>query len=153
MKRIKICLACSPGGHWHQLQLAVGDIPKDYNCYWLTFKVKSTEVALKNTEHLFLVDFQTSKKWTMVINFIQSLFWIVVKRPNVVITTGAGVAVPTIFLAKRLLNAKIIYIVSAANVTECSKTPLWAEKYSDEFYIQWEELKEIFPNAVNIGVL
>lgn len=153
MKRVKICLACSPGGHWRQMQLAIGSIPNDYDCYWLTFKIKSTEVAMRNKEHVFLRDVQMHKKWTLIINAIQSLFWLIIKRPNVVISTGAGVAVPTIFFAKKIFNAKVIYITSAANVTDCSRTPIWAEKYSDVFYIQWEEMKTLFPNATYIGVL
>lgn len=153
MERVKICLACSAGGHWRQLQLAIGNIPKDYDCYWLMHRTKSTVAAMKNEKHIFLVNLQMHKKWTIVVNLIQTIFWLIIKRPNVIISTGAGIAVPTIFLAKKFLKAKIIYVTSAANVTNPSQTPIWAEKYSDEFYVQWDELKEIFPNAINIGVL
>lgn len=31
---------------------------------------------------------------------MQAIFWVLIKRPNVIITTGAGVVVPTIFLQK-----------------------------------------------------
>lgn len=108
---------------------------------------------MKNEEHVFIKNFQPHSKWSLIVNCIQSIFWLAVKRPNVIISTGAGVAVPTIYFAKKLFGSKIIYIASAANVTTCSRTPIWAEKYSDEFYIQWDEMKEIFPNAINIGVL
>ena len=40
----KICLACSAGGHLRELQLAIGDIPNNWNCYWLTLKTTSTKV-------------------------------------------------------------------------------------------------------------
>ncbi|MFI3297744.1 MAG: hypothetical protein R3Y59_08995 [bacterium] len=153
MKRVKICLACSVGGHWRQLQLAVGDIPKERDCYWLTYKTKSTKIGMKSEEHVFLRNFQPHNKWSLIVNCMQSLFWLLVKRPNVIISTGAGVAVPTIYFGKKLFNAKVIYIASAANVTNCSRTPIWAEKYSDAFFIQWEEMKELFPNATHIGVL
>ncbi len=153
MKRAKICLTCSAGGHWHQLQLAIGDIPKHWDCYWVMYKTKSTEAGMKGKEHVFITNYQPSRRWTLIVNALQSLFWVLVKRPNVVISTGAGISIPTIFFAKKLLNAKIIYITSAANVTNCSRTPLWAEKYSDLFFVQWDEMKEIFPNAINIGVL
>lgn len=61
--------------------------------------------------------------------------------------------VPTIFFAKKLLKTKIIFINSAADVTHASKTPIWIEKYADLFLVQWEEMKQIFPNATCIGVL
>lgn len=96
----KICLACSAGGHLRELQLAIGDIPNNWNCYWLTLKTTSTKAFMKDKEHVFLVNFQPAKKWSLIINCIQAIFWVLIKRPNVIITTGAGVAVPTIFLQK-----------------------------------------------------
>ncbi|MCH5310449.1 MAG: hypothetical protein J1E57_00560 [Prevotella sp.] len=149
----KICLACSAGGHLRELQLAVGSIPEEMNCYWLTLRTVSTEAFLKDKEHVFLINFQPSKMWTLFVNGIQALFWVLVKRPDVIITTGAGVVVPTVFFAKKLLGTKVIFINSAADVTEASKTPRWIEKYTDLFLVQWEEMKRIFPNAVYIGVL
>ena len=91
----KICLACSAG-----VQLAIGDIPNNWNCYWLTLKTTSTKAFMKDKEHVFLVNFQPAKKWSLIINCIQAIFWVLIKRPNVIITTGAGVAVPTVFFAK-----------------------------------------------------
>lgn len=152
-QEIKICLACSAGGHLRELQLAIGSIPEEWNCYWLTLKTTSTKAFLKDKEHVFLTNFQPQKKWTLIVNCIQAIFWILIKRPDVIITTGAGVTVPTVFFAKKLLHAKVIFINSAADVTHASKTPIWIEKYADLFLVQWEEMKQIFPNSIYIGTL
>lgn len=152
-RKIKICLACSAGGHLRELQLAIGGIPHDYYCYWLTLKTTSTEAFMKDKEHVFLINFQPSKIWTLFINSIQAVFWVLVKQPDVIITTGAGVTIPTIFFSKKLLGAKIIFINSAADVTIPSRTPVWIEKYADLFLVQWEELLNVFPNSIYCGVL
>ena len=152
-KRLKICLACSAGGHLRELQLAIGSIPEYWNCYWLTLKTTSTKAFLKEKEHVFLTNFQPSKKWTLIVNSIQAIFWVIVKRPDVIITTGAGVTVPTVYFSKKLLGTKIIFINSAADVTHASRTPIWIEKYADLFLVQWEDMMKIFPNAVCCGVL
>lgn len=149
----KICLACSAGGHLRELQLAIGTIPDNWNCYWLTLKTTSTKAFMKNKKHIFLVNFQPRKWWTLIVNCLQAVFWVIVKKPDVIITTGAGVTVPTVFFAKKLLGTKIIFINSAADVTHASKTPVWIEKYADMFIVQWEEMKKIFPNAICSGVL
>lgn len=149
----KICLACSAGGHLRELQLAIGDIPERYRCYWLTLKTTSTKAFMKDKEHVFLTNFQPAKKWTLVVNCLQALFWVVIKRPDVIITTGAGVTVPTVFFAKKLLGTKIIFVNSAADVTRASKTPLWIERYADLFLVQWEDMKQIFPDSICCGVL
>lgn len=148
-----ICLACSAGGHLRELQLAVGTIPDDYHCYWLTQETTSTKEYLKDKEHVFLTNFQPTKKWTLIVNCIQAIWWVLQKRPDVVITTGAGITVPTVFFAKKLLKSKIIFINSAADVTHPSRTPVWIEKYADLFLVQWEEMLKVFPNATCCGVL
>lgn len=149
----KICLACSAGGHLRELQLAIGNIPNDWDCYWLTLKTTSSKAFLNDKEHVFLTNFQPTRMWTLIVNSIQALFWLLIKRPTVIITTGAGVVVPTVFFAKKLLRTKIIFVNSAADVTHASKTPIWIEKYADLFLVQWEEMKQIFPNAICCGVL
>lgn len=149
----KICLACSAGGHLRELQLAIGNIPNDWDCYWLTLKTTSSKAFLNDKEHVFLTNFQPTRMWTLIVNSIQALFWLLIKRPTVIITTGAGVVVPTVFFAKKLLRTKIIFVNSAADVTHASKTPVWIEKYADLFLVQWEEMKQIFPNAICCGVL
>lgn len=152
-KTPKICLACSAGGHLRELQLAVGSIPDKWDCYWLTLKTTSTKSFMKDKEHVFLTNFQPAKRWTLIANCIQALFWVMVKRPRVIITTGAGVTVPTVFFAKKLLKTKIIFINSAADVTHASKTPVWIEKYADLFLVQWSDMKNIFPDSICCGVL
>ena len=149
----KICLASSAGGHLRELQLAIGDLPERWNCYWLTLKTTSTKSFMKDKEHVFLVNFQPKKRWTLFANCLQAIFWVIVKRPDVIITTGAGVTVPTVLFAKKLLHTKVIFINSAADVTHASKTPVWIEKYADLFLVQWEDMKKIFPNSIYVGVL
>ena len=124
-----------------------------YTCYWLTLSTVSTKEFMKDKEHVFLTNLQPAKKWTFVTNAIQALFWVFLKRPTCIITTGAGVCVPTIFFAKKLLGAKIIFINSAADVTHASRTPQWIEKYADLFLVQWEDMLKIFPRAICCGVL
>ena len=108
---------------------------------------------MADKEHVFLTNFQPSKKWTLIVNCIQAIWWVLVKRPDVIITTGAGVTVRTIFFAKKLLRTKIVFINSAADVTEPSRTPVWIRKYADLFLVQWEDMLKVFPHAICCGVL
>ena len=136
-----------------ELQLAIGTIPQDYDCYWLTLKTPSTKAFMADKEQVFLQNFQPHRKWTLFVNAAQALFWVFVKRPDVIITTGAGVCVPTIAFAKKFLRTKVIFVNSAADVTHASKTPVWIEPYADLFLVQWPEMQTIFPHAICCGVL
>ena len=149
----RICLASSAGGHLRELQLAIEDIPEKYHCYWLTLPTTCTKAFMADKEHVFLTNFQPKKKWTLFANAIPALWWVLTKRPTCIITTGAGVCIPTIGFARKLLGTKVLFVNSAADVTHASKTPIWIEKYADLFLVQWKEMLNIFPNAICCGVL
>ena len=73
-------------------------------------------------------------------------------RPEVVISTGAGMVIPTCLIAK-LLGAKLVFIETAARVTTPSRTGKFLYRFADEFYVQWEPLLKVYPKAKYGGVL
>ena len=149
-RNLKICCISSHGGHLHELMEATKGVYGDM--YWVTYKTKHTIALLKSKTHYFVIDPQTSKV-RFFINAIQSLKHLIMERPRVVVSTGSGIAIPTILLAKWFLHSKIIYIESAACVVEPSSTGRFVYKYADLFLIQWESLRKFYPNAKYTGVL
>lgn len=153
MKKIKICLTCNGGGHFQQMLLATKELSKyNYDLYWITEKAEHLKKTLKGQKHYSFVN-PSMNKFYWIINSLQAIFYLIKERPDVIISTGAGVSFPTIFFGKKLLKSKIIYICSAANVTKPSRVPYKAYPISDLFLVQWPEMLEIFPNAKYIGVL
>jgi UDP-N-acetylglucosamine:LPS N-acetylglucosamine transferase len=76
------------------------------------------------------------------------------ERPNVVITTGAGVAVPVCLIAKYLFGAKIIFIESFSRIFEPSQTGRLLYNFADLFIVQWDSLMEKYgPKAVYGGTI
>lgn len=61
-KSPKICLACSAGGHLRELQLAIGAIPEQWDCYWLTLKTTSTKAFMEDQGTCIFSEFSTSKE-------------------------------------------------------------------------------------------
>lgn len=150
-KNLKICCVSSHGGHLHELEEALKDVDQSH-MYWVTYKTKHTRMVMesKHRKHYFIIDPVTSKP-LFVVNGFQSLWHLLIERPNVVISTGAGMAYPTLVLAKKLLKSKIIYIESAAAVTQASKTGKSIYPLADLFLIQWESLRTEYPNAIYTG--
>lgn len=150
-KDLKICCISSHGGHLHELEEALKNVDQS-NMYWVTYKTKHTKMVMesKHRKHYFIIDPVTSKPLFLV-NALQSLWHLIKEMPDVVISTGAGMAFPTLFFAKKLLRAKIIYIESAAAVIEVTKTGKRMYPMADLFLIQWEGLKKEYPNAIYTG--
>jgi beta-1,4-N-acetylglucosaminyltransferase len=149
-KAVKICLICSHGGHFVELKNAIKGIEGDF--YWVTYKTTHTEKELTDKKHYFIIDPHITK-WKYIFNGIQSVLHLFFERPNVIISTGAGIAIPTLIIGKYLCNAKIIYIESIASVTSPSKTGKFTYYLTDLFLIQWPELISFFPNAKYVGIL
>lgn len=147
-------MACCPGGHFAELRLATKDIDEDeYDIYWLTFRSAHLKTFLKDRRHHYVINVKPRSKWTWAVNALQSLWFLIKERPDCIISTGSGMAYPTILFGKKLLGSKVIYVCSAADVTSPSRTPAAAYKHSDLFCVQWEEMTEVFPEAKYIGVL
>jgi UDP-N-acetylglucosamine:LPS N-acetylglucosamine transferase len=149
-KRVKICLISSHGGHLRELLSATEDVIGDK--YYVTHKSKHTKELLKNYRHYFIIDPHRSI-FKYIINIIQSLFHALKERPKLVITTGAGIVVPSVLICKYLLGARIIFIESAANVINPSRTGKFLYKRCDLFLIQWQSLKKHYPKAHYIGLI
>ena len=67
-------------------------------------------------------------------------------RPKIVVSTGAGIAIPMILLAKKV-GSKIIFIETGARVIEPSNTGKFIYKYADLFIVQYEPLLKCFDKA------
>jgi UDP-N-acetylglucosamine:LPS N-acetylglucosamine transferase len=88
-----------------------------------------------------------------VVNALQSFWHLFTERPKVIISTGAGIAIPSLLFGKYLLKSKIIFIESAANVDHPSKTARFMYNHSDLFLVQWKPMLKTFPSATWVGVL
>lgn len=152
MKHPKICFTCSAGGHLHELMLATEGIDKN-NSYWIMYDSPHVRTFCRDKRHHFVMNTLPDNKMTWIVNALQSLWWLIVERPDVIISTGAGVSFPTMWLGKKLFRTKVIYIASAADVTQPARTPYRAYPIADLFLVQWKEMLDIFPNAKYIGIL
>ena len=87
-------------------------------------------------------------------NLIRNIFvaWKVLKRekPDLIISSGAAVAVPFFYLGK-LFGAKLIYIEVFDRIDKPTMTGKMVYPIVDKFIVQWDEQKQVYPKAVNLG--
>ena len=152
MKSPKICLTSSAGGHLHELLLAIRNVDIS-NSYWVMYDSPHVRKFCADKRHYFVMNTSPTNKLTWVVNAVKSLLILCWERPDVIISTGAGVSFPTMWLGKKLFGTKIIYIASAADVDHPARTPYRAYGIADLFLVQWPEMLNIFPNAKYIGAL
>ena len=143
MKKSKLCLISSSGGHYEQLRM-LKSLEKKYDVFWVT-----EDAGYGSNADYFLVQTGLKDKnfpLKMIKNIVKTLriWW--KEKPDVVVTTGTMIVVPMAFIAK-ITKKKLIYIETFARVTDGTRAGKLMYRYADLFIIQWEQLKEIYPNA------
>ena len=83
----------------------------------------------------------------ILVMFFEQLFIYLLERPDIVITTGAGLVIPMCLIAK-FFKKKVIYIESFARINSINKSGKFLYKYADLFIVQWQSLLKIYPNAI-----
>lgn len=151
IKKIKICFAASSGGHLEQL-LMLKPLMKKYDGFILTEKtkydvnvdgVKVKKVSqINRKEKLFFFKF--------IGVAIKSFFIFLKERPTAIICTGVLATVPMCLIMK-LFKRKVIYIESFAKVTSPTESGKLLYKFADRFYVQWESMKQFYPEAIYVG--
>ena len=145
---MKIALVGSSGGHLTHLYMLKSTWQK-YERFWVTFDKDDARSLLKE-EKVYPCYYPTNRN---IINLVKNtvLAVKVLKRekPNVVISSGAAVAVPFFYIAK-LYGAKLIYIEVFDRIDRPTLTGKLVYPITDIFVVQWEEMKKVYPKAVNL---
>ena len=73
------------------------------------------------------------------------------EKPDLIVSSGAAVAVPFFWLGKLFFHAKTVYIEVFDRIDKSTVTGKMVYKVTDRFVVEWEEMKEVYPKAVNLG--
>jgi len=149
---MKICIVSSAGGHLIQC-LKLLPILKKHKVFVITFEKTPLKTLLKPLK-TYLIE-NPKRNPIKYIVFTPSFMNILInEKPDVVITTGAGVAVPICLFAKLFFNSKIIFIESFSRIYKPSSTGKILYNFADLFFVQWPKLKsEYGEKAIYAGRL
>ena len=146
---MKISLVCSSGGHFLQLY-SLRDFWKECDHFWVTFSKEDTNSLLKD-ERVYKAFSPTNRSIVNLIRNLRLSIKILFKeKPNLIVSTGAGVAVPFIWIA-RILNIKTLYIESLTRVKDLSLTGKLIYPVVDNLLVQWPELEKKYKKAKFAG--
>lgn len=146
-KKPKICLVSSSGGHYEQLK-RLAPLGDQYDIFFVT---EETDFAIDAKYYLPVTgsnDPLLVPRMTKMIKIATEIWK--KEKPDFVITTGTIISLPFLLLAKKN-RKKFIYIETFARIHDGTKTGKLMYKFADLFIIQWESLREIYPNAVYGG--
>lgn len=142
---MKVLLVCSAGGHFKAIY-QLRSFWEVCDRRWVTFRTPVTEASLEGEQ----VDWAWSPTNRNIPNLLRNLVlaWKVLRRdrPDVVISTGAGVAVPFLFLAK-LMGSQTVFVESITRVSDLSLSAKLALPFVSVLYVHWSQLQLRYPQA------
>jgi UDP-N-acetylglucosamine:LPS N-acetylglucosamine transferase len=151
---IKVCVACSAGGHFSEALKATENLK--YELYYVTYSSASLEEFSKKNKVYCIAHPRHCAFFLRVLlllkNIIQSVLILLREKPHVIISTGADVAVATCIIGK-LMGKKLIYIESGGLVTSKSMSGRIVYPFADLFLVQWEPALINYPKAQYGGPL
>lgn len=150
-ERYDVLLVCSSGGHLAQL-LRLQPWWSGHERRWVTFD-KADAVDLLQDENVVWAHHPTTRN---IPNLLRNLgvavrlLW--TWRPHLVVSNGAGVAVPFFWIAW-LLGCRTAYIEVYDRIDSATLTGRLVRPVSDVFCVQWPEQAPLYRDAVVTGPL
>ena len=147
---MKICLVASGGGHLKEITFIDG-FYKKHEHFFVTFE-RPNSLDLSKKEKVYFITDPKRNLFKLIKNIFHSIKIFLKEKPDIIISTGAGVAVPFCFVGK-IFRKKIIFIESFCRTEKPSLTGRILYPISDLFIVQWKKLKTYFPKAIYGGTL
>jgi len=146
---MKLLLVSSVGGHLSEL-MELAPILREH------------EVVLVVNEEASLPDFPFSavyriahaeRDWRVLWNFVEAASILEAESPDVIVSMGAGPAVPFALVGKFLAGARTLFIETAAAVERPTLTGRLLHPIADAFFYQWPALAKAFPRGKLLRVM
>ncbi len=148
-KDYKICLVGSSGGHLAHLYM-LKPIWENRDRFWVTFNKEDAKSILNNEKKYFCYYPTNRNIKNLIKNTVLACKILKKEKPDLIISSGAAVAVPFFYIGK-IYGAKLIYIEVFDRIYKPTITGKLVYPFADRFIVQWEEQKKVYKKAINLG--
>jgi beta-1,4-N-acetylglucosaminyltransferase len=141
----KIGIVCSSGGHLYQLYV-LREWWSEFDRFWVTFDKVDARSMLEG-ERIHFAYFPTNRNlWNLFRNFFVAVKVALRERPDIWVSSGAGVALPFFFLGW-LMRKKLVYVEVFDRLDAPTLTGRLLYPLCDLFLVQWEEQRRFYPRS------
>lgn len=145
----RLLLVASTGGHLTQL-LAMRPWWENCERRWVTFDNQHASSALAGENVVHAHSPTTRSIPNALRNLALARRTLDAQRPDLVVSTGAGVAAP-FFAVAHLRGIRTMYIEVIDRIGSRTLTGRMVYPFVDQFAVQWQEQTRLYPGAVVIG--
>ena len=146
---MKTCLVGSSGGHLFHLYL-LKPFWQDKERFWVSFDKENVRSLLEEERMYFCFSPSNRSIKALMINTYRAIKILTTEKPDLIISSGAAPAVPFFWIGK-LMGAKTIYLEVYDRIDKPTLSVKLCYPVADRFIVQWEEMKQVYPKAINLG--
>lgn len=146
-----VLLVGSSGGHLTQLW-ALGPWWREHRRTWVTFDTPDAISLLRDERTVWAYSPTTRNIPNLLRNALLAWRTLRSDRPDIVVSTGAGVAVPFFVLAW-LMRIPTAYIEVYDRIDSATLTGRLCRPFATLMCVQWEEQRSLYRHSVVIGEL
>jgi len=137
---MKLCLVCSHGGHLAEAKIVADALKKKHEVFFIT----DSALPVGGEDRVHYVASFVKNPFKVIITAWQEFKILLAERPEAIISTGAEVALPAVYMAKLLFRLPSVYVECSAQVVSPSLTGRLIYPVIDLFLVQWEPLLKFY---------
>lgn len=142
-------LVATPGGHLSQLKL-ISPCFDGFDRRWVSLDHASVDVGV---DPLVLAHGPTTRSVSNLLrNMVVAWRELRANRPDIIVSTGAGLAVP-FFVLGRLFGARTMFLEVYDRIDSRTVTGRLVRPFTDEFLVQWPEQQAVYGTGNVVGAL
>jgi beta-1,4-N-acetylglucosaminyltransferase len=147
---VRLLLVCSSGGHLFEM-FCLREFWKDKERAWVSFPTSDARQLLAEEAEVHWAAYPTVRNVPNLLRNLR-LAWRLLRdrRPDLVLTTGSGVAVPFFWIA-RMRGIPAVFVESITRINELSLTARLARPFATRMLVQWPGLVEKYPGVEHHG--
>lgn len=147
----RVLLVGSSGGHLAQL-LALKPWWQDRDRTWVTFQTPDALSLLEGERVAFAYHPTTRNARNLLRNFVVAVRVLLLRRPDLVVSTGAAVSIP-FFIVARIFGIQSVYIEVYDRIDSRTVSGRICRPLSSAFLVQWSAQQKMYPGSIVIGAL
>jgi len=149
--RSHVLLVGSAGGHLTQL-IRLEGWWQTHDRTWVTFDKPDARYLLAHEAVIWAHHPTTRNVANLLRNLVLAVRAVRRLRPDIVVSTGAGVALP-FFVMAFLLRIPTVYVEVFDRIDSPTLTGRLCRPFTTRFCVQWPEQQSLYPGSIVIGPL
>lgn len=140
---MKVCIVSSCGGHLTEVRA----LKPAYERYPHFYVLNDKALLPADMEGKTFFIAHSERDWRFFLNLWEAFRILRRERPQVILSTGAGPAVPFALVGRYLFGCRVVFVETITRIQSPSMTGKIMYWLACDFFYQWQNLARFFPRG------